>query len=405
MSRRKISTLALELCALLVLLLLIKVIAGPGILWTSFAMMIVLVGLGATWIIDSKKNIISTIKLSMVFFLPLSLGISGVSYSFNDQTFNSIPVLLVLVFLLLPLVGFILLYTLTEEGVVKTNFQFSSFFIVIFSLAGSASLGIGEFISDLYFGTVFLENNTVFMHNLIILSTGSVITGLLLIFILTWKDSKLFRSLKLDYSTYISRSKKELKDLFRSELIEKKFESAVLISRSFQMMIALLTIYAFYQQDMRWFYAGIISLILTTSPFIFKKKTGLPFPPVLSLWISIAFFFHVFGGVMGYYDDIWWWDILTHTFSASILTFLAFVVLWAFQSSSELIDIPLNFIPVILVLFILSISVPWETYEFLADHFLGTEMQYGLSDTVNDMILNVLGASVSGILGIFLFRE
>ncbi len=405
MSRLKFSTLALELCVFLVLLLLIMVITGPGILWTSFGMMIILVGLGVTWTMDSKKNITSTIKLSMVFFLPLSLGISGVSYTFNNQTFNSIPVLLVLVFLLLPMVGVVLLYSLTEEGVVKTNFQFSSFFIVIFSLAGSASSGIGEFISDLYFGTVFLENNTVFMHNLIILSTGSVLTGLLFIFILTWKDSKLFRSLELDNSTYIYKTKKELKDLFRSELIEKKFESAVLISRSFQMMIALLTIYAFYQQDMRWFYSGIISLILTASPFIFKKKTGLPFPPILSLWISIAFFFHILGGVMGYYDDIWWWDILTHAFSASILTFLAFVVLWAFQSSSELIDIPLNFIPVILVLFILSISVPWEIYEFLADNFLGTEMQYGLSDTVNDMILNVLGASVSGILGIFLFRE
>ncbi len=46
------------------------------------------------------------------------------------------------------------------------------------------------------------------------------------------------------------------------------------------------------------------------------------------------------------------------------------------------------------IIFMLSIGLIWEFYEFFGDTFFGTNMQPNLEDTIYDMIFNVFGTLI-----------
>ncbi len=122
-------------------------------------------------------------------------------------------------------------------------------------------------------------------------------------------------------------------------------------------------------------------------------------PPLLNLWICVALFLHVIGGVMGFYDDVIWWDHLTHFVSGALISILGFTILLTITRLSNTLHIPNFLIPVVILLFILATGVVWEIFEFFADQLLGTHMQYGLKDTVFDMIYNIFGAGFASLIG------
>ncbi len=400
MGRTKVHKAAMNLLVVVAVLSIILILGRLDIIWMSFGTVTLVSLFGATHMMEKKETSFLKLKFSALFLLPLLFGISGISYNLRNTLFGFRFLLL----LFIPSLGLLCLLSLTKSNIIKTNFQFSFFFLMIFSLAGSGLLLIGEFMSDRYFDTGFLEENRYFMMNLIFLAGGSLIIGDFFTLVGTKMDFEIFKSLKLEPKIHVKKFQKQLKALFDSKFQTGKNNLIGVLSIFVQIGIIILTSYALYIGDARWFWSGVISFGLTMMPHLFKKITDLPFPSVLILWISLAFFFHVLGGIRGYYDNVWWWDIFTHTFSASILAFIAFTVLLAFQSSSELIDIPLSLIPIVLILFLLGLSVIWETYEFLADQIFGTNMQYGLEDTVFDMIFNSIGAALASLLGIIHFR-
>ncbi len=134
-------------------------------------------------------------------------------------------------------------------------------------------------------------------------------------------------------------------------------------------------------------------------PNVVTRNIKIVIPPLLNLWICGALFLHVMGGVMGYYDDVWWWDHLTHSISAALISILGFTVLLTITRLSKSLYIPPKVIPVMILVFILATGVIWEVFEFFSDQLLGTNMQYGLHDTVYDMIYNIYGALFASVIG------
>ncbi|WP_440988421.1 hypothetical protein [Haloarchaeobius baliensis] len=136
---------------------------------------------------------------------------------------------------------------------------------------------------------------------------------------------------------------------------------------------------------------------VTLVPAVLARDRDLLLDPRFTLVVSIAVFLHSIG-MVGLYDRVWWWDHLTHTFSATIVAVIAYTVVWAVDVHREDIHLPPPFTGLFVLSFVLAMGVLWEVAEFLAREAairLGQEpvlILYGLDDSMFDLLFNLLGA-------------
>ena len=120
------------------------------------------------------------------------------------------------------------------------------------------------------------------------------------------------------------------------------------------------------------------------------------FTPELPLWVAVAGLVHSYG-MLGPYDEISWWDHLTHTLSAALVAALLYAgVIVAFEYTP--VSAGNSLIWSIVVLMTLLSGVFWELIELLARD-LGRKFDfppvlehYGRQDTVLDLLFDVGGA-------------
>ncbi|QHS17252.1 hypothetical protein [Halopenitus persicus] len=118
--------------------------------------------------------------------------------------------------------------------------------------------------------------------------------------------------------------------------------------------------------------------------------------PELPLWIAVTGLFHSYG-MLGPYDEISWWDHLTHTLSAALVAALLYAgVIVALEYAPVAAGTGLIWVTVVLVT--LLSGVFWEVIELLARDFgrrcnLPPVLEhYGRRDTVLDLFFDVVGA-------------
>ncbi|ELZ23448.1 hypothetical protein C475_14283 [Halosimplex carlsbadense 2-9-1] len=150
--------------------------------------------------------------------------------------------------------------------------------------------------------------------------------------------------------------------------------------------------------------AGVALLIAQLVPAL-ERDYGVPLDAGLTLWITSAVFLHAFGtiGIPGgesFYQSVWWWDHMTHALSSSVIAGVGYATVRALDEHSDQISLPPRFVFVFILLFVLAYGVFWEILEFTIGQvaaLLGTDSvltQYGLEDSLWDLIYNTLGAVV-----------
>lgn len=155
--------------------------------------------------------------------------------------------------------------------------------------------------------------------------------------------------------------------------------------------------------------AGVALLIAQLVPAL-ERDYGVPLDAGLTLWITAAVFLHAFGtiGIPGgdsFYRTIWWWDHMTHALSSSVVAAAGYATVRAVDEHSDAVSLPPKFVFVFVLLFVLAFGVLWEVLEFfigLAAGALGTDAvltQYGLTDSLMDLVFNTLGAVVVALWG------
>lgn len=154
-----------------------------------------------------------------------------------------------------------------------------------------------------------------------------------------------------------------------------------------------------------------VGFVVTYIPAILERDYDIPMDPALVLWITLAVFLHAFGtlglpgDVQNPYRTIWWWDHLTHTFSASIVAGAGYVTVRGLDEHTDAVSFPPRFVFVFILLFTIAFGVFWEVIEFAIGLFAaatGTQgilTQYGLEDTMMDLLFDTLGGVVVGIWG------
>ena len=154
-----------------------------------------------------------------------------------------------------------------------------------------------------------------------------------------------------------------------------------------------------------------VGLFVTQLPPVLERDYGIPMDPALTLWITSAVFLHAFGvlGLPGsetnLYGSVPWWDHLTHALSASVVAGVGYATARAFDAHTEDIVLPPRFTFVFILLFVLAFGVFWEVIEFglgEAARAAGNRAlltQYGLDDTMLDLVFDTIGAVIVAVWG------
>jgi len=132
--------------------------------------------------------------------------------------------------------------------------------------------------------------------------------------------------------------------------------------------------------------------------------------PQLVLLITVAVFFHALGtlfipGVGTFYQNVWWWDHLTHVLSSTVVATAGYAFFRAIDEYAPELYFPPVFLFCFLFVITLAFGVVWEIIEFAlsgAASLTGSTsvlVQYGVTDTMLDLVFDTAGAFVVAILG------
>jgi hypothetical protein len=149
-------------------------------------------------------------------------------------------------------------------------------------------------------------------------------------------------------------------------------------------------------------------------PAALEREYDLPMDAGLTLWITTAVFLRALGvaGVPGLTGNLYaegspipFWDHVTHALSASVVAAVGYTVARAIDEHTEAVYLPSRFMFVFILVFVMACGVLWEVIEFGlggAASLLGSGSvltQYGLGDTMLDLVFDMIGGVVVAIWG------
>ena len=162
---------------------------------------------------------------------------------------------------------------------------------------------------------------------------------------------------------------------------------------------------------------ALLTLVFMSLPFLIENKLGLKIPRDFVVIFLVFLYLAMFLGTANhFYDQFWWWDNMSHSFSGVVFADLGFLIArYLTQEIRKNIATIGNAkrllvsYKVLVVLFAFCFAVTsgaiWEIYEFSMDKTFGTLYQgIGIDDTMIDIILDTLGALAFSI-AVYRFRK
>ncbi len=149
----------------------------------------------------------------------------------------------------------------------------------------------------------------------------------------------------------------------------------------------------------------VATFIITLLPGPLFHRLSIRMPTRFLGAIAVFAFATLFlGEVFDFYGRYWWWDIVMHTGSAVGFGLLGFLFAFFLFEGDQYAAPP---IAISLVAFCIAVTIGsfWEIFEFAMDQIFGLNMQKsGLVDTMGDMIVNMVGATIGATAGFFFLK-
>lgn len=176
------------------------------------------------------------------------------------------------------------------------------------------------------------------------------------------------------------------------------------ISIFFRVLLVYALILGLWYMHFSTIFFSLVALFLTFLPALIERNYKIYLPAEFELVTVLFIYMTLFlGEVKGYYTKFWWWDIFLHTSSAIVFGFVGFLIVYIMYTEKKISSKPI-FIALFAFSFAVAIGVIWEIFEFSMDQYLGTNMQKlesGIVDTMQDLIVDSLGALSTSIAGFF----
>lgn len=125
--------------------------------------------------------------------------------------------------------------------------------------------------------------------------------------------------------------------------------------------------------DMTTIFACVLSLIFMVITNVIGKKLGFGNGIKILIYVFILST-EILGEIYHFYVDVWWFDIVMHTYFAFVISYVGLYLIRYFNIKESIYFV---------ILFIFSFAMMtesiWEIFEFSMDRVIGTDMQ---KDTV-----------------------
>ncbi len=136
------------------------------------------------------------------------------------------------------------------------------------------------------------------------------------------------------------------------------------------------------------------AFLLALAPSAALRNTPLCLPWEVNLLVAVSLYLHIMGHIGDYYVLFApYYDKLTHLVSSVTVALLS-TVLAAFAEHRGLARLTKPALIVFVLTFTLAAGAAWEIYEFVIDQILGTSLQLGNTDTMVDLIMDLIGATI-----------
>lgn len=114
-----------------------------------------------------------------------------------------------------------------------------------------------------------------------------------------------------------------------------------------------------------------------------------------SVWplIFVSLFIDAFGDIGNYYDTIWWYDVVAHAIGGFTTTLVVMNIIIAFEKARHF-QLPAALRYTLAYALALTLGTYYEIEEYLEDVFTGSHRSGLGTDTVNDLLMNTIGASL-----------
>ncbi len=163
--------------------------------------------------------------------------------------------------------------------------------------------------------------------------------------------------------------------------------------------------YSIHRHDYLFVFGVLLAIIFSLLPAFWYRSLKVTLPFELDMLISIVWFLHIIlGEVFRFYDDVWYFDKIMHFYGTGLIALLAFFMVFTLHWSDK-VRLSLPFIALFTIVFALALGSLWEIGEFTIDQLFGRNTQYGLENTMWDLIFNTVGASFAALLGVLYTRK
>ena len=147
-------------------------------------------------------------------------------------------------------------------------------------------------------------------------------------------------------------------------------------------------------------FIALLTLALSMAPALVARWAEIVVPKGFILAVVLFIASTVFlGEVYDFYNRLWWWDIAMHGGSAIGFGLVGFILVFMMFQGDRYAAPPWA-MGLLGASIGIMIGVLWEIFEFAMDQAFGLNMQKsGLPDTMGDLIVDVIGASLGGTMG------
>lgn len=164
-------------------------------------------------------------------------------------------------------------------------------------------------------------------------------------------------------------------------------------------LLMLLTVQSHFNETRTGYQTntGLFTAFFCLVPLLFRRGKVMTLPLVFVVMIEIAIFLHGYGVLKLQYDNLEWYDSVTHTISSIVVGLCVFYALMTVDRADDKVAFGKNGIALFIVVIMMSFSVYWEVFELIVDVLTGTNMQYSPFDTMRDMLSNSAGGLIVAI--------